>query len=397
MSRRTLFLFLCSLLALHGLDARLYFIHIPKTGGTTLRLLLESQLSLNEIYPARTPNQSTAKLSHALVSGHIPYWFCKKLDPYFGESFKVTILRDPIERYLSHLRVLKKANPTLPDLESVLKLRQGTIKKYQKHLMDNCICRSLAKDPQLEGNALLESAKRSLQDLDCVLFFDNFTQDVIDLFLRLGITLSEHAIPTINFSEKVPVSEALIEEIKKLHVLDIQLYQYAKEHIHPKSTLYSFRTQSFDKVSQRTNLVDYSFDLPLDGRGWNYREADSSAIYRWVTNLPAYIYFSLEQDADYDLSFQARPLTAAISPRVCVNGKEVGLCRFDTREFSTYHGKIPQEWITNSPTELCFFSLESAEYRELYPDGRHMNDLPLSFAVNRIQIYPFHLNGTQED
>src|SRR3982750_1243578 len=90
-------------------EARLYFLHVPKTGGTTLRLLLESQLSTQEIYPYRNTRFQVGPVNEDLVSGHFPYWFCKNLDNDFDEAFKVTVLRDPIERYLSFLRAKKKA------------------------------------------------------------------------------------------------------------------------------------------------------------------------------------------------------------------------------------------------------------------------------------------------
>ena len=73
-------------------DARLYFMHIQKTGGTTLRLLLELQLSTEEIYPFRNPKHANAPITQNLVSGHFPYWFCKRFDKNFGDAFKVTIL-----------------------------------------------------------------------------------------------------------------------------------------------------------------------------------------------------------------------------------------------------------------------------------------------------------------
>ena len=83
-----------------SLEGRLYFIHVPKTGGTTLRLLLEMQLNEEEIYPYRNCETAKDPISEKLVSGHLPCWLCQNLDPQFQEAFKVTILRDPIERYL---------------------------------------------------------------------------------------------------------------------------------------------------------------------------------------------------------------------------------------------------------------------------------------------------------
>jgi hypothetical protein len=104
-----------------SLDARLYFIHIPKTAGSTMRLLLESHLSM-DVYPHRHYMQAESPISHELVSGHFPFWFCEKRDPDFDKAFKMTILRDPIERCLSFLRAKKRRHHNFPDLETVMKV-----------------------------------------------------------------------------------------------------------------------------------------------------------------------------------------------------------------------------------------------------------------------------------
>ena len=101
---------------------------------------------------------------------------------------------------------------------------------------------------------------------------------------------------------------------------------------------------------------------------------------------PAYIYFSLQDDFDYDLFFNARCLTAEVEPKVLVNGKEIEIKKLDEEVFSLYHGKIPKEHLTNSPIELCFYSTKAFQYRDLYPSKYSRNHPPLSFALSKIQI-----------
>lgn len=379
----------------HDLSARVYFLHVPKTGGTTVRLLLEMQLQMEEIYPFRNRVTAQYPVEQSLVSGHFPYWFCQELDERFHEAFKITILRDPIERYLSFLRSKKKGDKNLPSLESVMHLRRDPHNKYKEGLIDNAYCRYLAQNPSLEGQALLESALQTLHEVDAVVFYDHFVEDVVELFSRLGIALSADAIPKMNATEKEPVSEALLEEVKKLNYWDMQLYAYAKEHLQKKTSSYVLRTSSFAKLLQPSSHIDYTFDLPLLGTGWTYRESqDSNAKtcppYRFVTHLPADIFFSLEQGKDYTLRFYAWPLTNAIEPQVMVNGSEIPLKRVRKALFSCYEGKIPKELLHQEFTNLSFYASKSALHQEIYPHAHYRNHPPLSFAVNRIQIGEFY-------
>ena len=282
------------------LESRLYFVHIPKTAGTTLRTLLEMQVSAEEIlYPYRNRKTAKAPVVQELVSGHLPSWLCKDLDPDFEAAFKVTILRDPVERYLSFLRAKKFQNPEFPNLESVMRERDSPVSKYNSGLIDNAHCRHLAANPLLKGRELLESAKESLRRIDCVIFFDRFADDVAALFQRLGISLERQDIPRVNFTQKEPVSEELLKEIRQINLLDLELYQYAKTHLQMKRNGYRLRTKSFDSLLTKTTEVDYRFDQPLNGKWWSYRESTGEHVgvystYRWVMNQPAIIYFSLE-------------------------------------------------------------------------------------------------------
>ncbi len=373
------------------LESRLYFVHIPKTAGTTLRTLLEMQVSAEEIYPYRNRKTAKAPVVQELVSGHLPYWLCKDLDPDFEAAFKVTILRDPVERYLSFLRAKKFQNPEFPNLESVMRERDSPVSKYNSGLIDNAHCRHLAANPLLEGRELLESAKESLRRIDCVIFFDRFADDVAALFQRLGISLERQDIPRVNFTQKEPVSEELLKEIRQINLLDLELYQYAKTHLQMKRNGYRLRTKSFDSLLTKTTEVDYRFDQPLNGKWWSYRESTGEHVgvystYRWVMNQPAIIYFSLEAGRDYNLSFTAQPLKPEVIPRVRVNGVEFEIFKKNGAPFSLYCGKIPRDCIGEAPVEIQFYSSESFLYRDVYPEKMNRNYPPVSFAVSRIHI-----------
>lgn len=82
----------------------LYFLHIPKTAGTTLTSILDRRFAAADICPTKMwhkllkiPRSELA--SYRLIRGHF-YHYVHQVLPQ--EPVTVTFLRDPVERALSH-------------------------------------------------------------------------------------------------------------------------------------------------------------------------------------------------------------------------------------------------------------------------------------------------------
>ena len=87
-----------------------YFLHIPKTAGTTFRVLLENQFHMDDICPAyeffQLGQYSDEQLRHfRLFRGHMGY----NLVNYLPEKPRVLVmLRDPMERAVSHFQYISR-------------------------------------------------------------------------------------------------------------------------------------------------------------------------------------------------------------------------------------------------------------------------------------------------
>lgn len=368
---------------------RFYFIHVPKTGGTSLHTLLENQIDLHDLYPPRRFQKADIAVNHQLVSGHFPYWFCKQFDKQFASSFKVTILRDPVDRYLSALRYRRKNHPEMwnYDLEYIHN-HPNSEKTFSYDRGRNRMCAFLASEPDLEGQALLESAKRSLETFDVVLFLEDFENGVINLCKKIGIDPRSQEAPNLNKTSPQEVRPEFLEVIKEYNDLDIQLYEYAKT-LKPKKTSYRFKTHPLfiDQVKK----IDYRFFMPLLGTNWCYREnvdrfSPEFPIYRWVMDKPAKIYFRLKKNTGYHLRFYAQTFHPDCAPHLLVNGIEIPVKKMNEDMFAEYRCTIPRKLISNKTTELTFFSPISYVFNEIFPE--YPDNRKLSFALNRITLSP---------
>lgn len=239
-----LFLLALQLSSLYCVD-QLCFVHIGKTGGTTMHALLRQHFKEGDFYPYRgmkelypykglkdgeivlqSMNESSeiSPISHRVISGHFPLWWLHKkgVGP---KAFCFTILRDPIQRVIS---------------DYFFKLKfESEIYRFPDHtpldVLPNVMCRMLSSDPTLTGEDLLNDAISNLKKLDFIIFLDDFERGIRHFFKKIGIK-HHQTIPRLNITERgQEIDQEMIEQIRNYNELDLRLYEYARTFLRYKS------------------------------------------------------------------------------------------------------------------------------------------------------------------
>ncbi len=201
------------------------FIHIPKTGGTTLKEIFKKDYHPDDIYEDLsdfgTPDIS--RIKQKVIFGHICYH-----ESYSGNNL-ITVLRNPINRIISHYgHVLGNDHPSKPFAEKGLADYAGN--PHHKQL-DNGMIRQITNTMHLPfgsiGSSHLADALSALGEFTAVGILENFDEFIDRLFAKGIIKQREYEsmnIGRIN-PEDVLTSESM-DAIISNNNYDIKLYNF---------------------------------------------------------------------------------------------------------------------------------------------------------------------------
>jgi tetratricopeptide (TPR) repeat protein len=235
------------------------FIHIPKNAGSLINSLI-GQLFLpeecllflfNDSFYDRYKRHLEANQFKQLrfFAGHLSYDLSHLIDA----DYKITFLRNPIDRVLSHYFYYRKihinCNQTIdfngnpcPLIDYNLSweedlLQQLTAPFAVKHLeLSNCQTWQLAFNIYNRPHEIwpdrevLEMAKQNLDDFNFVGIYERLNSDLARLFKEQGWKLPEQLERVNATIERKQISEVdshVIDVIRSQNALDIELYDYA--------------------------------------------------------------------------------------------------------------------------------------------------------------------------
>ena len=231
---------------------RFFFVHVQKAAGTELRERLKRYFAPEALYPDKTdgdiatvaPQVSAAQLlarwevrrdEIELVTGHFPLATAELLDADFTT---LTVLREPVERTLSHLRHYRRLTPDArgKSLEAIYDetptyvfLRDHMVKMFSMTVDEVATAARENKWPVIKYIELtpdrLARAKERLASVDVLGLQDRFDEFCAVLQSRFGWQLGEPLYANSTPHDEVP--DSLRERIAADNALDVELFEYA--------------------------------------------------------------------------------------------------------------------------------------------------------------------------
>ncbi len=404
-----------------GTRGPLFFMHIPKTAGMSMRQYLREQYHPHEILPVERwedlRGNDREVSSYRLVRGHFRYNLRELLAP---DARVLVVLRDPLRRTVSALRHLGRdpdfhhTYDTAKDLTLGEIIRHPKIMGFQRDVQARFLCasRSAAK-----VSAYLEEARSRHKDVDAgdleippnfqlaadrleVIDFVGITEDLGALLSTLAREMNYHPplyFPVVNENpDRIDPLDGLTEEeldiVRKHNTVDLQLYDFAKKMLAWRNFEHAMRQMVAGGVYQ---VPPGSFELRMEsiipGSGWFPPERDGEQSWRWTG--PGR-YFTIEVPLRWDASYRFEMTFSDPRPSgpadmaVEVNDIPVPLELISEDNGYKCVFIIGQPLLASS-SGLCRIQIDSGETIQLNPSDIRR----LGIAVRRIDFFCFELGA----
>ncbi len=222
-----------------------FFVHIPKTAGTSFRNMLYNQFDQSQIFPnmddIESNNNRYPQFSEiqtrvgskyqdlGLFCGHYTYNNGLKI---LGKNMRpIVFFRDPIKRSISLLYQLRRMIPDYKNksLEYVFEKEPNQVSNVQTFYMTG------GAPPIKQTETQLKNALSRLKQLEVFGLAEHFDESVIRMEKQYNWKLGKSKNLNKNPTSKKEISPSLIREIEKVNQYDLHLYQVALEEFQKRS------------------------------------------------------------------------------------------------------------------------------------------------------------------
>jgi hypothetical protein len=341
-----------------GRRAPLFFMHIPKTAGMSIRLYLQNQYPAADIMPARDWHE-------VLRSGHLPSAF-RLAAGHFAYNLRfalaagtpvLTVLRDPVARTISALKHLRRDPDFHPDhaladgMSLRALIRNPAIMSRQNNIQAAYLCASsppatvlaylgrtgpqatLADPAALEAPPSLALAQERLRAIEFVGHVDGLETLLSDLADAMNFHPAAY-IPYVNQDPSAAAAGLDDEDlamIRHYNAIDIALYAYSLDLL---------RQRQFEKHMARL-VASGCYQVPagpfeidlggiIPGSGWYNADRDDGTVWRWTGPAREFsVELALRSDRHYDVDIMTshRPDTDRDISAIAFNGQSWAFTR----------------------------------------------------------------------
>jgi hypothetical protein len=311
-----------------ALRPSVYFYHIPKTGGMSLRGFLADQYPDQDRCPAEDWKQLAAYDQSALARFRLFYGHLSaNLADYLPDGVRtLTFLRSPVGRTISTIRHLMR-DPSFHPMHERFKGRTLKEAIYDDALMlglqnaqttllscdvpvDEMVAqarRQIAANQFVEMGSLqwtssLQKALRTLEGYDFVGLMDHFGESLWAMCAQFGFAPPE-VMPELNRAtdEHLPaeLDEKDIAHIRSFLADDIKLYDTVRHRAFEQADRVKIFSEMFEKgiLTQSSGPLEVDLGRPFLGSGWYPPERHGDRWVRWSgPHSKAMIYLPIRRD-----------------------------------------------------------------------------------------------------
>lgn len=392
-------------------DEQLFFLHVPKTAGTSLIAVLDQRYTVDEICPLdrgtvaeylSLPEKERQR--YKFIRGHFPY----PLISHLRKPRTITFLRDPIKRTLSaihhHKRLEKQGKSYFPDIH----LASLTVQQFLDHpLLGSVVCNDgvkylLGKRQflTLSPATRLSLAKEHLDAFDFIGITECFHDSLELLAYTFGLFPIQdypvlQAAPREEKSEEV--LPQVLERLAEANRAEIELYEYGKKLFQQRWEQMKMAIAAGEGHSpiQPSSHLFYDFRRVNPGHGWYVGEIHPFyGVVRWSgPSTTSFLELPVVSERNLVIRFR---VVGAIHPtvlnslRLVVNEQEIRLKMRPDGESGAFlfEGQIPAALIKKQPGFLSLAFKISGTYQPENGGMAGTEVRKLGLCYNWLHIYP---------